>query len=110
MRTVRAKRPIPSASDPSTGCGRLWTPVGNALSEFAQLALPRYPLPLFFPIILTAAGFSLETGIHPALEVLERRHGTRVVERQQLRGPHAGHPLHRIDPVIGVGEPAPGEA
>ena len=51
-----------------------------------------------------------EPGVDAALEILEPRHRSGIVERQELRRPHARHLLDRIDPVIGVGEPAPRQA
>src|SRR5262245_54590644 len=42
---------MPSASDPSTRSGRLWT--GTRCGDFPHFALVRYPHPPWFPVILT---------------------------------------------------------
>ena len=52
MRTRKPPMPMASAFTPSTPGGRLWTGETRG-REFAQLALPRYPLPPVFSDILT---------------------------------------------------------
>src|ERR1035437_5884186 len=52
----------------------------------------------------------IEAGIDAALEACERFQALLVGERQHLHQDHAGDVARRVDPVIGVGEPRPGEA
>src|SRR5580704_9660120 len=58
--------------------------------------------------LLSAAG--TEPVVDAALEAREGFQALPVRKRQQLHQDHAADVARRIDPVIGVGEPSPGEA
>src|SRR5690242_4134306 len=83
----------------------------RTLQQLMKGRTPRAGYGLALLSVRSAMGCCLlHCAIHRRLELIEQLHHRRVGERQDLRHDDACHLLLRVEPVVGVEQPRPGDA